>query len=96
MRKQEAHKRRKESHQDVHAQVRVALGDDRGAEKGHRHHDEDLHLVGAEQRQAEQIAANHIGEVEQHGDDERERQHNLDARVPTDPGPCRPSPVSPL
>jgi hypothetical protein len=52
-----------------------------GAEECHRDHDEDLHLVGPEQREAEQIAADHVGEVEQHREDEGEcEQHFDDAR----------------
>ena len=41
-------------------------------------HDEDLHFVGAQQRDAEQVAADHVGEVEQDRHDEKQCQHELD------------------
>ena len=56
----------------------VAPGHHDGAEKCHADHDEDLHLVGAEQRDAEQVAADHVGEVEQDRHDEKQCQHELD------------------
>jgi len=73
-----AHPRGQEAHQDVHAQMQVAPGNDGGAEESHRDHDEDLHLVGPEQREPEQITADHVGEVEQHREDEGERKRDFD------------------
>jgi hypothetical protein len=49
-----------------------------GAKKRHADHDEDLHLVGPQQRDAEEVAPEHIAEVEQHREDEGERQRHLD------------------
>jgi len=76
---------REELHQHVHAQMQVALRHHRGAEERHRHHDEDLHLVGPDQRDAEQVAADDIGKVEQDRENEGQRQHQLDdARNPVE------------
>jgi len=47
-------------------------------EERHADHDENLHLVGADERDTEQIAADHIGEIEQDRKDERQRQRQLD------------------
>src|SRR5262249_26616434 len=73
-----AHWRGQEADEDVHAQMQVAPGDDGGAEERHRDHDEDLHLVGPEQREAEEITADYVGEVEQNREDEGERQRHFD------------------
>ena len=72
-----------EPDQDIHPQMLVALCHHNGAEECHPDHDEDLHFVGAEQRDAEQVAADHVGEVEHDRHDEKQCQHELD-------GPCDP------
>src|ERR1700757_2847490 len=76
--KRHACARGQEADQDVHAHVQGAPGDDGSAEERHRHHNEDLHLVGPEQREAEQITADHVGEVEENRKDEGERERHFD------------------
>ncbi len=56
----------------------VAAGHNGSAEERHADHDEDLHLVGGEKRDAKQIAPHHVGEVQNHGHDEGDRQHEFD------------------
>ena len=58
--------------------MQIAPRDHGGAEERHADHDEDLHLVGAEQRDAEQVAADHVGEIEQDREDKGERQRHFD------------------
>jgi hypothetical protein len=55
----------------------------RRAEERHPDHDVDLRLVGAEEGEVEDVAADDIGEVDDDRDDEGERQRLLDrARQP--------------
>jgi hypothetical protein len=59
----------------------VAAGHDHGAQKRHGNHDENLHFIGSEQGQPEQVTADDVREVQQHRNDECERQRKLN-----DPG----------
>ena len=74
----EAHRARHELNQHVHPQMLVAAGYDRGTEERHPDHDEDLHFIGCEKRDAKQIAPHHVGEVQNHGHDESDRKSELD------------------
>ena len=56
----------------------VAAGHNGSAEERHPDHDEDLHFVGGEKRDAEQIAPHHVGEVQNNGHDEGDRKREFD------------------
>src|SRR2546426_12557705 len=58
--------------------VLLAPGDDRRAEEGDPHHEEDLHLVTAHHRDAEHVTADDAGEIQNHCDDQGRGQRDLD------------------
>ena len=63
---------------DIHSQVISAPGHRGRADERHGDHDVDLHLVGAVDGPADDVAADDVREVENDREDEGEREHALE------------------
>ena len=72
------HARRERLQQDVHAQLLALVADDAVAEKYDADEEEQHHLLGRGDRRGEHVAADDVGEVERHRDEQQHRGQRLD------------------